>query len=302
MPDPCFPGAVAPERRREVDSSGVRLALHEWGDPDAAPVLLAHGMWDHARGFDLLAPLLAGSFRVIGLDARGHGDSGWADAYGWGSDIGDIVQVVRSLQRRVHLVGHSKGGGQVLDAAAVVPERVRSVVSIDGFGPPPEGFDHPRRPRPDKTVAEFFSDYLDRARRSRRRNGWRSYPSLDDLVKRRRAQNPRLSTDWLRYFAFHAARPCPGGWRWKSDPLVGEGFGPFKVEWIAPGWERLAVPMLALVGSEPDTWGPLPEAILAERLAHVPKLSRATVEGAGHFVHMEKPQETAEVLLSFLDR
>ena len=60
--------------------------------------------------------------------------------------------------------------------------------------------------------------------------------------------------------------------------------------------------MLAVIGSEHDTWGPLPEALLQERLAHVPRLERATVQGAGHFVHMERPRETAELLLAWLER
>jgi|GEM_PF-6992109 len=58
--------------------------------------------------------------------------------------------------------------------------------------------------------------------------------------------------------------------------------------------------MLAVVGTEPDTWQ-LPEAIAAERLAYVPDLTRAAVEGAGHFVHMEKPRETADLLLGWLE-
>jgi pimeloyl-ACP methyl ester carboxylesterase len=302
VPEPCFPEAVAPERRRHLDSYGVKLVLHEWGDPHAPPVLLAHGMWDHGRGFDLLAPRLAERFRVVALDARGHGDSDWADAYSWPSDVADLVNVLHSLGAPAHLVGHSKGGGQVMDAACLAPDLVRSVVSIDGFGPPPEGFDHPRRPRETRTFSEHFTEYLDRRRRAHQRHRWRSYASLEDLVERRRAQNPRLSKEWLHYFVFHAARPIEGGWTWKSDPLATDGFGPWKVEWIGPSWRQLRAPLLALIGSEPDTWGPLPEVVLAERLANVPQLSRATVPGAGHFVHMEEPAQTAEVLLAFLER
>jgi pimeloyl-ACP methyl ester carboxylesterase len=121
-------------------------------------------------------------------------------------------------------------------------------------------------------------------------------------VERRRAQNPRLSKDWLHYFVFHAARRLDDGWTWKSDPLATDGFGPWKVEWIGPSWRQLRAPLLAVIGSEPDTWGPLPESVLSERLANVPELSRATVPGAGHFVHMEEPAQTAEVLLAFLER
>jgi pimeloyl-ACP methyl ester carboxylesterase len=60
--------------------------------------------------------------------------------------------------------------------------------------------------------------------------------------------------------------------------------------------------MLAVIGSEADTWGPLPEPLLQERLGCVPHLERATVQDAGHFVHMERPRETAELLLAWLER
>jgi len=69
--EPRHPDAVAPERHWSIDAQGVRLHVHEWGDPTAPPLLLTHGMFDHGRGFDLLAPLLvAGGYRVLALDAR----------------------------------------------------------------------------------------------------------------------------------------------------------------------------------------------------------------------------------------
>ena len=144
MQPPTFADAVAPERSGFVDSFGLRLAVYEWGDPAAEPILMYHGMFDHGRGFDRLAPLLAERYRVIALDARGHGDSDWADAYAWHADIADVVNVMRWIGRPCFLLGHSKGGGQVIDAATAAPELARAVVNLDGFGPPPEGF-HLRR-------------------------------------------------------------------------------------------------------------------------------------------------------------
>jgi pimeloyl-ACP methyl ester carboxylesterase len=32
----------------------------------------------------------------------------------------------------------------------------------------------------------------------------------------------------------------------------------------------------------------------------VPKLTRVTIEGAGHFVHVERPAETARAILDYL--
>lgn len=294
MQPPSYPGAVEPERQRQVESLGLRLNLLEWGDPAAMPVVLCHGMFDHGRSFATLAPLLSHEFRLIAVDARGHGDSDWADAYNWPVDVVDIVTVVRSLGRPCHLVGHSKGGGQATDAARIVPQLVRQVVNIDGFGPPP--FEESADELPDR-----FAQYLDGRRRRGPQHSWRPYASLDELIKRRKAQNPRLSEEWLRYFLYHGARQGEDGWRWKCDPIMGDGFGPWRPEWIGPGYAALEMPMLAIVGSEDDTWGPLPERILGERLSYVRRLKRCTISGAGHFAHIEKPAETAAAILDFLE-
>lgn len=295
MPAPSFPGAVDPERERYVESLGVRVHVIEWGDPAAVPVLLCHGFWDHARGFATLAPLLAARYRVVALDARGHGGSEWADVYAWPAHIHDVTVVVRSLGRPAHLVGHSMGGGHVIDTARGLPDAVRKVVSIDGFGPPPP------TPEEEARTPERYTEFLDLRRAAATRLDWRPYASLEQLIERRRAQNPRLSLEWLRYFVFHGAREATDGWRWKADPLLGHGCGPWRPDWLAHGFARLQAPLLAIHGSENDSWGPLPEAILGPRLAHVRRLERATVSGAGHFVHMERPRETAQVILDYLE-
>jgi pimeloyl-ACP methyl ester carboxylesterase len=300
--EPSYPGAVAPERTRALDSCGVRLHLSEWGDPAADPIVLCHGMFDHSRGFDTLAPLLARHFRVIALDARGHGDSEWCDAYPWSCDVLDVVNVLRSLGRPAHLVGHSRGGGVASDAASRAPELVRQLVNMDGFGPPPDGFGIPGQARDPRSLPERLASYLDDRRRANRSHGAsRSYPTLEHLIARRRAQNPRLGDDWLRYLTFHGARETPRGWQWKADLRAARGFGPWKPEWVGASWRGLRAPMLAVIGSEPDTWGPLPESVIGPRLANVPHLERATVAGVGHFVHMEQPVATAELLLAWLE-
>jgi pimeloyl-ACP methyl ester carboxylesterase len=303
MTEPTHPDAVAPERGRLLDVDGLRLQVYEWGDPEAPPVVLSHGMFDHARGFDLLAPRLAARFRVVAVDARGHGGSDWSDSYLWPNDVLDITRVIRDLGRPVHLVGHSKGGGQATDAAVVAGEAVRKVVNIDGFGPPDdEGFGPPGRPDTrDLSTAERCAMFLDRRRGAHGRLEWRPYASLEELMERRGQQNPRLGGDWLRYFVYHAADRSEDGWRWKADPqTTAGGFGPFRPQWIAPAWKTLRAPMLAMVGSVPDAWGPLPEPVLRERLAYVPHVERVTIEGAGHFVHMERPAEAADAILDFL--
>jgi pimeloyl-ACP methyl ester carboxylesterase len=297
---PVYSGAVPPERSRDFDSHGFRLRLHEWGDPLGEPLVLCHGMWDHSRGFDLLAPLLAEHYRVVAIDARGHGDSDWSDSYLWQQDVRDIARVVQSLGSRVRLLGHSKGGGQATNAAVIAADHVHRLVNIDGFGPPKGPIGPPGRPAREPDSPEAFTDFLDGRRRAAEQRSFRPYPALDDLVQRRKRTNPRLSDDWLRYFCWHGSRHTPDGFQWKADPLAGSGAGPFNVDWIAPGWRGVRAPMLAINGKEPDTWGLGSSETVAERLGYIEDVEHVELEGAGHFPHMEQPALTARVVLDFL--
>jgi pimeloyl-ACP methyl ester carboxylesterase len=257
-------------------------------------------MFDHGRGFDALAPLLAARFRVLAVDQRGHGESGWGDAYTWQADVADLVNVLAWLDRPAHVIGHSKGGGLTMDAALRAPERIRQLVNIDGFGPPPEGFAIPGMPPDERPVPARLASFLD-VRRAWTDGAPRAYATLDALFARRRAQNPRLAQAWLAYFVFHGARETERGWVWRADVRAGRGFGPFRPEWIGPGWAFVRAPVLAVIGSEADTWGPLPERVIGPRLANLRRLERATVAGAGHFVHMEQPHATAALILDYLE-
>jgi pimeloyl-ACP methyl ester carboxylesterase len=298
---PTYPGAIAPARQRFVRSLGLRLNVVEWGDVAAEPVLLTHGFYDHARSFDVFAPLLARRYRVLALDSGGHGDSDWPDAYTWQADVLDVVNVLRELGRPAHLVGHSRGGGLATDSALLFPRGVRALVNLDGFGPPPAGWEAEGMRRYEGTVPELLAAFFDWRRTNVARRSFRPSPSLDELAARRRQQNPRLSHEWLRYFAAQGAREVEGGFVWKVDPYAARGFGPWRPEWIAPSWRDLAMPMLAVWGDQRDAWG-LPDPFRSERLAHVPRLETAVVPDAGHFMHIEKPAETAEVVLDHLAR
>ena len=133
MSDPSR--AHAPDRTRGVDSHGLRIAVHEWGAADAAPLLLAHGGFDFARTFDVFAPLLAAAgWRVVSWDARGHGDSEHAVLYSWEADVRDSLAVLDTVTRHpVPFVGHSKGGGLMMQLADAMPHRCSHLVNLDGL-------------------------------------------------------------------------------------------------------------------------------------------------------------------------
>ena len=142
-----FPGARAPDRQYRIDAGGIGLAAYEWGDADAPPLLLVHGGFDFARTYDVFAPLLAaGGWRVVSWDQRGHGDSDHAELYSWDADLRDAMAVLDHVSpgRPVPVVGHSKGGGMMIQLADAQPYRFAIFVNLDGI---PYASSDPRRRR-----------------------------------------------------------------------------------------------------------------------------------------------------------
>jgi pimeloyl-ACP methyl ester carboxylesterase len=284
-----------------VTSHGVRLAVVEWGEEGAPPLLLAHGGSDFARTFDRFAPLLAaGGFRVVSWDNRGHVDSDHAALYSWEADVRDALVVLDSTSLEpLPLVGHSKGGGILLDLALFFPDRVTRLVSLDGLP------STARRSRRDVSQEqrvqgrdEMLASWLDHRRRAhevRRKPG-----TLEELARRRGEMNPRLSFEWLSYLVTVGARQEADGWRWKLDPALRMGgFGPWRPGWILELLPTLEVPMLGLISRivEPMGWGSAAEELR-------PHLAAGSVvediADLGHFLHIEAPERIAARVLAFL--
>jgi lipase len=109
------------------------LHVFEWGEAKATPVVCVHGATGHGQRFKQLAEeRWAKRFRVIAVDLRGHGRSGWEPPWSLEAYVGDLVETVDALGLvRADWVGHSLGGRLVVELAVWYPERVRRAVLLD---------------------------------------------------------------------------------------------------------------------------------------------------------------------------
>jgi len=309
MPDPeaddpaavTYPGAAAPSRTARVNASGMGIATYEWGDEDAPPLVLAHGGFDFARTFDLLAPRLAdGGWRVVAWDQRGHGDSDRAALYSWEADLRDAVAVMSAMtDRPAPVVGHSKGGGLMMQLADCQPFRFSHLVNLDGLPsrrPVPDIANHDRT----RMLATDLAGWLDHRRVAA--DAERKPGTIDELARRRGRMNPRLPIEWLRYLVTTGARHDPDGWRWKIDPMMRfGGFGPWRPEWGLLRMPGLGMPFLAVLGLELEEmgWGTRPDDVLP----YLPIGARFEVlPDVGHFVHIERPDLIADAVLDLTGR
>ena len=128
-----FASEAAPQDRF-IDANGMRFHYLEWGDPQSPPIMLLHGFAQTCHSWDFVALSLCDRYRVIALDQRGHGDSGWAEDADYTPETqqGDISAIVDALGlEQFVLMGLSMGGRNSLTYAAANPDRVKALVIVD---------------------------------------------------------------------------------------------------------------------------------------------------------------------------
>lgn len=127
------------EDRFWLSRDGLKLHFRDYpGREDRPPVICLHGLTRNARDFDGLAPQLAGDWRVICLDMRGRGDSGYAkDAETYNplqyvEDMGELLEA-EGITRFVS-IGTSMGGLMTMLMGFTMPERIAGSV-LNDIGP-----------------------------------------------------------------------------------------------------------------------------------------------------------------------
>jgi pimeloyl-ACP methyl ester carboxylesterase len=256
-----------------------------------SPVLLVHGFPETWRAFRKLIPLLAASHRVLAVDLRGFGDSDTAPGdYDSKLAAEDLHQLIAYLGLGpVHLTGQDISGATVFRLAVTHPEDVLSLTAIEtglaGFGV--ERLADVTRGGawyigvlvapgiPEMLLAgherEFFGQY--------------AFPSMTAV--------PGAVTDAdIDDFARTYSRP--DGWRGATGlyrSMLREG-PELRALAESPG---LAVPVLTVGAGG----GSFTAATMSQ--AAPSGISSVQLDGVGHYVAMEAPEELARAVRGFVD-
>jgi pimeloyl-ACP methyl ester carboxylesterase len=250
-------------------------------------VVLAHGMGDSRQAYRFVAPaLVAAGYRVAAVDLRGCGESsvGWP-AYSRTAIAGDLIALVDHLGGPAVLIGHSVSGGAATIAAATAPSQITAVVELTPF-----------------TRAQHVA--LGDLRVSRFRRGMLHLAGTGLLGS---------VGQWNKYLELAYPGPRPADWdarltqidamlrepgRMKAQQLMGRsGAGDAGAQ-----LGNVRCPVLVVQGTlDPDWASPRAEgeAIVA---ALPPGLGRLEmIDGAGHYPHVQFPEQVVALTLSFLE-
>ena len=117
---------------RTATLNGAEIAYAVAGSGAGEPVVLVHGGDANSEHWAFQVQALAGTYRVILLDSRGHGRSPYNGGPLTYAQLADDVLALLDLLgvERAHLVGWSDGGIIGIDLALRHPERLRKVVAF----------------------------------------------------------------------------------------------------------------------------------------------------------------------------
>ncbi|HXW34994.1 MAG TPA: alpha/beta fold hydrolase [Acidimicrobiales bacterium] len=124
----------------DVDSGGVNIHVEVTGDEEGRPVVLLHGFPDSGRLWRHQVPALAeAGFQVIVPDLRGYGASDKptdVDAYNLLLLAGDVIAVIDALGvDRAHVVGHDWGAALAWVLGSFSQDRVDHLVALSVGNP-----------------------------------------------------------------------------------------------------------------------------------------------------------------------
>jgi pimeloyl-ACP methyl ester carboxylesterase len=284
--------------RKDHTFQGIDGQFHfvDWGGDGP----LAH--FSHATGlcagtYTPLAERLTPYLKMLGMDDRGHGSTrapaNPQELKNWDIFVDDLERFAENLREPVIAMGHSRGATVSLLLAIKRPELVRALILID------------------PTILPFswmWGWYLAKL------TGLSRLLPIIATAAKRRSEWP----DQKSMLEAYQVKPVFQTWQdgflaaYIQDGTEKIGNGTIRL-CCDPAWEsncfaacphdiwryipRLQKPALVIYGAKSDTF----LGAAAKRFkAKVPQTAFRCFEDTGHFVPMERPDETAEAVLDFL--
>jgi len=240
------------------------LRLHFTEQGDGPPVVLLHGLFGTGSNLGGLGRELSEDHRVLLPDLRNHGRSPWDDCMTYQAMAEDVQRLLDHLEiGPCALVGHSMGGKIAMQMALTRPERLTHLVVAD-IAPVAYGHGH-------ENVLV----------------GLRSVASMKPVS---RQEADELLSEWVvdaatRAFLLKSLKRQPDGhYEWSLNWRIIEREYSCLAE--APAGKPYPHPVMFIKGSESDYIRTSQQPAV---MALFPKAQLRVIQGAGHWLHADKP-------------
>jgi esterase len=272
---PCFPHK--PDLSLYHFITTLELYAREFGA--GAPLLILHGLFGFSDNWQTIAKALSDQHLVVTPDLRNHGRSPHLSTHSY-PEMADDLRFF--LEQRwmfsADVIGHSMGGKAAMQFALEYPDMVHRLVVVDI-----EPF------QADDNQSDIFRALLDM--------------DLSKMANRQDAESylsDRITDFGTRQFLLkNITREEDGRFTWKMNlPVLWKHYANILAPVKSPKGNTFDKPTLFVRGSRSDY---IKDAEIPLIKTLFPRAEVVTIEGAGHWVHADKPQELLAVLRAFLD-
>ena len=280
---------IVPKTVRELCIRGANYRVCEWGDSTAPAVFFLHGWGDTGTTFQFVVDMFESDWHVVAPDWRGFGRSTINCTSYWFPDyLADLHELLAnySPQQPARLIGHSMGANVGSLYAGTMPERVRALVNLEGFG------------LADADPGDAPQRYRRWIEAQNERLAFSEYHDLEALAFRIRKRSPHMSHEAAAFVANEwAASGADGVARLRADPhhkLPNPVL--YRRAEAQACWQAVTADTMLVMGRE---------SRLAEKLGGAASTMHqdaacVTIEDAGHMLHFEAPAELAQAIEGFL--
>jgi len=283
----------------------LTIAYEESGDPEAPPVILLHGFPYDVRAYDEVVPVLVNrGVRVLAPYLRGFGPTRFIHQgtmrSGQQAALGqDLLDLLDGLAIDSAIVaGYDWGGRAACIASALWPERIRGLVTVDGYNI--QDIAHANEPAPPAAEASYWYQYYfhtERGRRGLERHReelcellwhmWSPTWSFDRATFARSA--PSLHNPDFVDVVIHSYRHRYG--------LVAGDDRYARIEALLAETPRIEVPTVVIESGSDGVLGP---SAADDRDLFTGPYRHVFLPDAGHNVPQEAPEAFADAILSLL--
>ncbi|NQT62511.1 MAG: alpha/beta fold hydrolase [Candidatus Marinimicrobia bacterium] len=252
----------------------MKLHYRKYGKGE--PLIILHGLFGSSDNWHTLARRWGQSFQVFTLDQRNHGSSPHESVMDYAELTQDLHQfIAQERLESVHIVGHSMGGKVGMRFASLYPDMVNSLTVLDiGM---------------DRVVGkhEFILKALSAINPDEFTNRDEIKQELQNLI-----ESPPVQQFLLK----NILRRLDGSlaWKFNRDALL-EHYNDLTMNL---GLDQSFLGSVLFLRGENSDY--LESSLSTEILQYFPLAQLQTIEGAGHWLHADKPDELSTLVLDFI--
>lgn len=252
----------------------TNLNYKEYGE--GYPVIILHGLLGMLDNWHSIARKLSDNFRVITVDQRNHGRSFHSDEFNYDILADDISEFLADMNLpQAHFIGHSMGGKTVMKIADMYRDKVMKSIIVD------------IAPRAYTGGHELIFETMMTLEIENMQSRSEAYAALKS----------KINSDSLVHFLLkNLSRDKQNNFTWKANiPSLWDNYEEVISE-IRP-YPPFTHETLFVRGGNSNYITEEDEATIQN---YFPNSQIATIDGAGHWVHAEKPSELLQLTEAFL--